>query len=274
MKNSRLLKRQEKILRILAETDSVSIRELAEKLGISGWTVRRDLEQMTQEALVRRQHGAVSLAGPLPLTTLESFEQRSRENLAAKQAIGLAAARLLKSNQHVALGAGTTTTQVARQLARLNSKPLHIMTNALNIAMELAPCSNLHVTCTGGDVRSDHFTLTGPVAERALRAHFYDVAVIGVSGVTVKEGLTVSGQLDAVALEIMIEQSRRLIVVADSSKIGQVHFVHLAPLSRVDVLVTEQSPLPSFCETLAQMPVELIIADSGFSQAAAQRQNS
>ena len=153
--------------------------------------------------------------------------------------------------------------QVAQALARLNNhKPLHIMTNALNIAMELAHRPSLHVTCTGGDVRSDHYTLTGPVAERALRAHFYDVAVIGVSGVTAKEGLTVNGQLDAVALEMMIEQSRRLVVVVDSSKIGQVHFVHLAPLSRVDVLVTEQAPLPSFCDALTQTHVELVVPDS------------
>ncbi len=260
MKNSRLLKRQEEILRILAGEEQVPVRTLAEALGVSGWTVRRDLEQMAREGTVRRQHGAVSLVVSPARPALDSFELRSRENLAAKQAVGLAAARLLKPNQHIALGAGTTTTHVARELARLDHKPLHIMTNALNIAMDLAHCPSLHVTCTGGDVRSDHFTLTGPVAERALRAHFYDVAVIGVSGLTVKEGLTVASQLDAVALEIMIEQSRRLMVVADSDKFGQVHFVHLAPLSRVDVLVTEQAPPPLFGEALAQEHIELVIA--------------
>lgn len=260
MKNSRLLKRQEKILQVLAEGEVVPVQALAEKLGVSGWTVRRDLEQMVQAGQVRRHHGAVMLAGKAPLPALDSFEQRSRENLAAKQTIGQAVARLLKANQHVALGAGTTTTHVARELARQNHKPLHIMTNALNIAIELAHCPSLHVTCTGGDVRSDHYTLTGPVAERALRAHFYDVAVIGVSGISAKEGLTVNGQLDAVALEIMLEQSRRLVVVADAGKFGQVHFVHLAPLGRVDVLVTDQSPAPSFCEALSQAHVELVIA--------------
>ena len=259
MKNSRLLKRQEEILRILAERDSVSVRMLAEALGVSGWTVRRDLDRMVAEGLVRRQHGTVSLAASHLFPGLDSFEQRSRDNLAAKQSIGQAVAQLLKPNQYVALGAGTTTTQVARELARLNDKSLHIMTNALNIAMELANCPNLQVTCTGGDVRSDHYTLTGPVAERALRSHFYDVAVIGVSGVTAKEGLTVSGQLDAVALEIMIEQSRRLIVVADSHKFGQVHFVHLGPLSRVDVLITEQMPFNDLSRVLVQAGVELVV---------------
>lgn len=91
--------------------------------------------------------------------------------------------------------------------------------------------------------------------------HYYDVAVIGVSGVTIKEGLTVNGQLDSIALQIMIEQSRRLIVVADSSKVGQVHFVHLAPLTEVNVIVMDRSAPPSFCKTVTQMGIELVLAD-------------
>ena len=258
---SRLLKRQEEILQILAKHDSISIRELAEILDVSGWTVRRDLGRMAQDGMVQRQHGFVSLAIPQPIAPFTTFEKRSRENSAAKQSIGRAAAQLLKSDQTIAIGAGTTTTQVARELALLNQKSLHIMTNALNIAMELAQCRHLKVTCTGGDVRSDHYTLSGPVAERALRAHFYDVAVIGVSGVTEKEGLTLNGQLDSIALQIMIEQSRRLIVVADSPKIGQVHFVHLAPLSNVDVMVIDRSVPPAFCKTLADLGVELVTSE-------------
>lgn len=253
------MKRQEKILQALNESDTLPVRTLAESLAVSGWTIRRDLARMEQEGLVRRQHGTVSLAA-LPIPPFETFETRSQEHLPAKQSIGQATARLLKPNQHIALGAGTTTTQVARELARLNQKQLHIMTNALNIALELAHSPHLSITCTGGDVRSEHYTLTGPVAERALRAHFYDVAVIGVSGITIKEGLTVNGQLDSIALQIMIEQSRQLIVVADSSKIGQVHFVHLADLDKLDMLVTDQSAPPSFSRSLTQMDIELVIA--------------
>lgn len=262
-KNSRLLRRQEEILRILGDGGSVPIGVLGEQLGISGWTVRRDLDRMAHDGLVHRRHGLVSLVMPRPVPLFEPFENRTRENLAAKQSIGRAAAQLLKSNQYVAIGAGTTTTQVARELACLNNqKPMHIMTNALNIAMELVQCPHLKVTCTGGDVRSDHYTLTGPVAERALRAHFYDVAVIGVSGVTLKEGLTVNSQLDSIALQIMIEQSRRLIVVTDSSKIGQLQFVHLAPLSKVDVMVLDRSAPAAFCKSLSQMGVEVVIGET------------
>ena len=260
-RNLRLLKRQEEILQTLNKSDSMPVRALAESLAVSGWTVRRDLVRMEREGLVRRQHGSVSLAAPPPIPPFETFETRSHEHLVAKQSIGQAAAQLLKPNQHIALGAGTTTTLVARELARLNQKQMHIMTNALNIALELAHSPNLNITCTGGDVRSEHYTLTGPVAERALRTHFYDVAVIGVSGITIKEGLTVNGQLDSIALQIMIEQSRRLIVVADSSKIGQVHFVHLAGLSKLDMMVTDRSAPPSFCRSMADKGIKLVIAD-------------
>lgn len=261
MSKARLLKRQEEIVQILTRHESVTIRTLAETLGVSGWTVRRDLNRLAKTGSIQRQHGSVSLAMGQPLPPFGSFEKRSGESLAAKQMIGRATAQLIKSNQYVAMGAGTTTTQVARELARRKDKQLHIVTNALNIAMELAQCPNFQVICTGGDVRRDHYTLTGPVTDRALRAHFYDVAVIGVSGITMAEGLTVNSQLDAIALEIMIEQSRQLIVVADASKVGQVQFVHLAPLNKVDILVMDRSISPSFRKKLTQKGIDLLIAN-------------
>ena len=262
MSNSRIIKRQEEILRILTEDGLVAVSSLAEQLGVSGWTLRRDLGRMAQEGVVKRQHGLVSLAEPQPIPPFDSFEQRSRENHVIKQRIGLAAAKLLKPNQYIVIGAGTTTTQVARELARLENKPMHVTTNALNIAMELALCPNLQVTSTGGDVRSDHYTLTGPVAERALRSHYYDVAVIGVSGLTVREGLTVNNQLDCISLQIMIEQSRQLIVVTDSSKIGQVNYVHLAPLDKIDVIVLDRSASTGFCQSLTELGIKIITVDS------------
>jgi DeoR/GlpR family transcriptional regulator of sugar metabolism len=85
--------------------------------------------------------------------------------------------------------------------------------------------------------------------------------VIGVSGITAKEGLTVNGQLDSIPLQIMIEQSRRLIVVADSSKLGQIHYVQIADLRDLDVLVMDRAASPSIRKELAHAGVELVIAD-------------
>jgi DeoR/GlpR family transcriptional regulator of sugar metabolism len=262
MTGSRQLVRQEAILRILMDGGEVTVGELAGKLQVSGWTIRRELNRLEELGLVQRHHGGASLvrsAESQALIDTGDFLQNAGLHLAAKQRIGQAAARLLRSSyQHMALGAGTTTTQVARCLK--DRQGLFIVTNALNIALDLAHHPGLQVICTGGTVHGDYYTLTGPVAERALKSHYFDVAVIGVSGITCDEGLTVSSQLNAVTLGIMIEHSRRLIVVADHSKIGRVCFAHLAPLAAVDILVTDKRPAQDFCARLERDGVDLIVA--------------
>jgi len=157
------------------------------------------------------------------------------------------------------LGGGTTTTQVACHLKL--RKHLRIMTNSLNIALELSQNPNIHVTCTGGNADGDFYSLTGSVAERALSAHYFDVAVIGVSGISLEAGLTVSSQANAAVLSIMIEHSRRCIVVADHSKFGQVCFAHLAPLHQISTLVTDIRPNPALYDELRSAQVNIIVAD-------------
>ena len=188
----------------------------------------------------------------------DNIQRQAQSNLAAKQQIGRAAAALLVTGQHVALSAGTTVTEVARGLRGRTG--LRVVTNALNIAYELGREPGIKVLCTGGEVDSDYATLTGPVAERTLRAHFFDIAVVGVSGVDANAGLTVNSPLNAVTLEQMISQSSRIIVVADQTKLGRVCFARLAPLDSVDVLVTEIAPAPALQTALNSANVEIVLA--------------
>jgi DeoR family transcriptional regulator, aga operon transcriptional repressor len=116
------------------------------------------------------------------------------------------------------------------------------------------------VTCTGGDVHGDYYTLTGPVAERALRSYFFDVAIIGVSGLTAREGLTVNSQLNAVTMDIMVRHATQVIVVADHSKLGRVSFAQLATLDAIDTLVTDAPPPDELAEQLAAAGVNVLIA--------------
>lgn len=116
------------------------------------------------------------------------------------------------------------------------------------------------VTCTGGDVHGDYYTLTGPVAERALRSYFFDVAVIGVSGLTAREGLTVNSQLNAVTMDIMVRHATQVIAVADRGKLGQVSFAQLATLDAIDMLVTDAVPPEELGEQLAAAGVTVLVA--------------
>lgn len=261
MKGSRSVDRQEKILQLLVAQKTLSINELAGVLEVSGWTVRRELNKMEDQRIVKRAHGTVTLIeapDSLSLLMESEIEQDVDPLHEAKQQIGETAVRLLRCQRHIALGAGSTTTQVAQALQSCSD--IKVMTNGLNIAMTLSRQPAIELICTGGSVHGSYYTLTGPEAERALRAHFFDVAVIGVSGIAAKEGLTVNSQLNAFTMRIMVEQSRKIMVVADHSKIGEVRFAQLAPLEVVDWLVTDVRPSPDFCAQLQLHGVELVVS--------------
>lgn len=260
MRNNRTRDRQENILRILSASETVSVQELAERLKVSGWTIRRDLDQLRERDLIKRRHDSAVINSELDYELLlpEDVQLEAHQNLAAKRRIGLKAAGLLQAGQNIVLSAGTTTTQCA--LALKERKALSVLTHALNIAMELSVEPGLKVSCTGGDADSHYFTLVGPVAERSLKAHFFEVAVIGVSEISRKAGLTVRRVLNAAAMEIRLNHSSKVIVLADSTRPGVVGFVHLAPLDKMDMLVTDVKPPKAFCEQLAQSGVKLVIA--------------
>ena len=260
MGNSQSLRRQERIVRFLASRDRVTVKELSEALGVSGWTVRRDLDELEGRQIVTRQYGGATLnlahgyegilAPPSPLAADVS-------QLSAKRRIGQAAAGMISPGQHVVIGAGTTTSQFAQCLR--GGTRVRVVTNGLNIALALASGGGFRVMCTGGDVDEDYMTLVGPVAERSLRGHFFDTAVIGVSGISARAGLTAASPLNAACLAVMIEHSARVIVVADQTKFGRVCFASLAPLDVIDTLVTDAEIPSPLAEALQDAGINVIV---------------
>lgn len=256
MKHTHVFQRREKILQILRQKQQVTVEHLAQQINVSGWTIRRDLAELEALGQIRRWYGGAELAiGPGQLPQLE-FNAQAQS--AAKAAIGKAAAQLIKSNQFVALAAGTTTTQVA--LALRGREGIAIMTNALNIAQELSREPGIRLTCAGGEVHGDYYTLTGPVTERALSTHYYDLAVVGVSGISIEQGFTVNSQANAVSIAIMLRHAARRIVVADHTKFGKVSYALLASLADVHMIVTDTLPSPAYQEGLRSAGTELIVA--------------
>jgi DeoR/GlpR family transcriptional regulator of sugar metabolism len=258
VKRVRSLSRQERIVQILLDEKTISVSQLAKQLHVSEWTVRRDLSELEEKQLVERSYGQAALVKSREYRSfLSPNDMDSSGRLSAKRLIGAVAAKLVQPGQHVAISAGTTTTEVALALKERTTS-CFVVTNALNIAKELSTCKDIRVTCTGGEVDGDYCTLNGPVAERILRAHYFDLAILGVSGITLQEGITVNSQLNAVALDIMFQHAKRIVVVADRTKFGEVRFAHLAPIDAVDIIVTDQAPHKAFCDYLSTVGVELI----------------
>jgi DeoR family transcriptional regulator, aga operon transcriptional repressor len=234
--------RTEEILKELLRTGEVSVAELVEQLNVSPATVRRALGSLERKGLLRRTHGGAVPLEPLlyePFRHLSSFQEQEKHRVLEKRQIGLAAADLVADGETIAIGAGTTTTQVARSIR--HRKGITIVTNAINIAMELSHRDDLKVMVTGGWVSGSWFALVGPGAIDSAGEMFVDKAFIGVDGVHAERGLTTNYPDQATIHRAMVKQARQTIVVADHTKLGVVGSALICPITDVHTLITDSA---------------------------------
>jgi DeoR family transcriptional regulator, aga operon transcriptional repressor len=221
------------ILEELSVVGSVGVTDLCERLRVSAATVRRDLERLEEQHLLTRTHGgavAQMVTYELPL------RYRSARRQEQKRRIGQEAAQRVRDGAVIGLTGGTTTTEVARAIAH---RPLTVVTNALNIASELAIRPNIKLVVTGGIARSETYELVGHIADRTLRDLHLDIVFVGADGITLATGLTTHHEVEAHTDRAVMDTAATVIVVADGSKLGRVAFVEIAPIAAVHELVTD-----------------------------------
>lgn len=248
--------RRQALQRRLSARGEVGFAEMAEEFGVSEMTIRRDLETLEAEGLARRVRGGaisvISSSYEPPLTV------RATTAPDAKAAIGAAAAGLVNDGDTVIVDVGTTTIELARALH--GRRGLTVVTASLPIAAELGADPDIRVVVTGGQVRPGELSLTGGMAEDAFTTMNCDLAFIGIAGICVRPGLTEYNPDDARVKRAAIGAARRSIVVADASKLGRVAFSTVAPLSAIDVLVTEAPAGHPALGEIAAAGVEIVEA--------------
>ncbi len=243
------------ILERLAQSGSVTVGPLAEALGVSSATIRRDLELLDSQRLMTRTHGGAVARGLLYELPLRYKAARHQEE---KLRIARAAAEHVPDGSAVGLTGGTTTTEVARAIA--DRPGLTIVTNALNIASELAIRPNLKLVIPGGVARSESYELVGPLAEASLQTLNLGVVFVGVDGIALAAGLTTHHDVEANTNRLLIDRAQRVVVVADSSKLERVTFARICGVDRVDVLITDDKAPAAVLEALEQAGVTTVIA--------------
>jgi DeoR/GlpR family transcriptional regulator of sugar metabolism len=239
-KSDNLIARHEYILQRLQETGSVAIDELCTTLGASIATIRRDLEDLENRSLLRRIRGGAVPIGPLfyePFRNDSSFQDKVSSFAEEKRRIALAAAKLVTTGQTIALTGGTTTTEVVRSLTMFSG--ISIITNTVNVAMELSNRKDIEVIVTGGHLRGSWFTLVGPLATAAAEMLFSDIMFIGVDGIDAKKGLTCTNASEAEVLRKLVHHAKMKVVVADNSKLGSISKYLLCPTKEIDKLITD-----------------------------------
>ncbi len=223
------------ILEELSSGGSVGVADLATRLGASEATIRRDLDLLQDQRLLSRTHGGAITQGVLYELPLRYKGARRQDE---KRRIAEAAAARVVDGTAVGLTGGTTCTEVARAL--VERQRLTVVTNALNIASEVAVRPNLKLVVTGGTARPESYELVGPLAEQALAGLHLDVVIIGVDGIDAAAGCTTHHEVEAHTDLALIERARHVIVVADSSKIGHIAIAQICPIDRVDELITDR----------------------------------
>jgi DeoR/GlpR family transcriptional regulator of sugar metabolism len=227
--------RQEIIVERLQENGTVAIDELCSLLSASLATIRRDLEYLEERSLLKRVRGGAVRIGPLfyePFLHDASFQDKVSSFADEKRRIARAAA-----GQTVALTGGTTTTEVVRSLKVLSG--ISIITNTVNVAMELSNRKDIEVIVTGGHLRGNWFTLVGPLANDACEKLFADIMFLGVDGIDAQHGLTSTNDAEAGVLRKLASHSKRRVAVADRSKLGTVSKFLLCPTADIHELITD-----------------------------------
>jgi DeoR family transcriptional regulator, aga operon transcriptional repressor len=240
-----------RILEHMAGNGAVSVAEIAADLSVSAATIRRDLRVLESHRLLARTHGGAVAQGvlyELPLRYKRARYQQEKVRIAHE------AASRVRSGMVVGLTGGTTTTEVARNIS---DRQLTVVTNALNIASELAIWPNLKLVVTGGVARSESYELVGPIAEQCLSGLNLDLVFIGVDGIDPEGGLTTHHEVEAHTNWSLVGRAGRVVVVADSSKIGRVAFARICDLSRVDDMITDSNSDPSVVARIAAAGVDV-----------------
>ncbi|MET9514987.1 DeoR/GlpR family DNA-binding transcription regulator [Streptomyces sp. NPDC002994] len=248
------------LLELLAAEGRLEVEEAASTLEVSAATIRRDLDELAeQQMLVRTRGGAIAhgVSYELPL------RYKSSRHASEKQRIAAAVAELVADGDVVGLNGGTTTTEVARALAlraggggggRRDSGAggaagagfaagpvLTVVTNALNIAGELAVRPQIKIVVTGGVARPQTYELVGPLTTGVLHEVVLDVVILGVDGVDPDLGIMAHQEDEASVSRLFAERAHRVIVVTDSSKMGKRAFARICGLDRIDVVVTDSA---------------------------------
>ncbi len=227
-----------------------SIAEIAEAVGASEPTVRRDLVLLEAEGQVLRTHGGARITEASGAEV--AFESREQINLPAKRAIGDAAYQLLRPETAVFLDAGTTVLQLARRL-RLNPLPLRVFTNCLPVAQVLMPVAEISVTLLGGMLRPQNASMVGMLAEEALDRLWFDQLFLGAGAIADDGNIYSADEQEARINARMLSRTDTPVVLADADKFGQRLTYRVAALTGTIHLVTEMRLAPAWAARLDKL---------------------
>jgi len=250
------VERHQVIINRVKEKGIVSVSDLSDLFQVSENTIRRDLQKLEKNEVIKRTHGGAILKRfnnlDIPFTTREDEYRKE------KQAIGYKASQIINSGDNIILDAGTTTAQIAKNIK--DKRDLTVITNAVNIALELSNCREIVTILTGGIIREITNCLVGFQAEEFLRKTYVDKTFLAAGGVSIEEGLTNPNPFEVGVKKAMIEAAKEVILVVAHNKFGNVALTPIAPIKAVHRIITDNGVSSKYLEIFQQKGIEVILA--------------
>lgn len=247
--------RHNSIKDLVVTTGFVNVQELAEKFGVTTETIRRDLEQLEREGLVRRVRGGAVSIQPVQVQNESAFTLRKESFAEEKQAIAELAAEMVYDGDTIIIAPGTTALEVAKKLK--GKKDVTVITNSLPVAIELADVEGITVFCLGGFVKSEDFSVSGNISIDNLNMFNASKLITGVGGLTIENGLTDYRMDESSLLISFFDKTDIAIGVADHTKIGRVARYNICPAKRLDYLITADTTPASEIQAFEEIGVKV-----------------
>jgi DeoR/GlpR family transcriptional regulator of sugar metabolism len=249
--------RQRQVLQYVRINGSGGVVQIADELGVSPSTVRRDLADLSGRGLLTRVHGGAAVTGD----QVEGHRAaRVAEHIEQKRRIGQAAAGLVVEGGTVLISGGTTTEMMLPFLGAVER--LIVLTNGLNVAAALAAHPTIEVVVLGGVLRKDEMSLLGPTAGEALKDFHVDTAFCGVFGIDAGAGVFGADINEVSTDRRLLASAQKLVVLADSSKFSTRGPVRLADVDQIDTLLTDDGAPPADVAAIRARGVKVIVCPS------------
>jgi DeoR family transcriptional regulator, fructose operon transcriptional repressor len=233
--------RELKIIKLMRSKKILQLSDLSAEIGASENTIRRDLQRLQGMGILRRTHGgAIFVEQNAEGHSADDMDWlvRQKQFPAEKDRIGKKAAELVHDGEAIILDAGTTTMQIARNLHERRN--VTVLTNAVNIGLELARSELLTVVLAGGILRDMSKSLVGPMTEDFLGQGIHvDIMFLSAGGVSVEAGVTNANTIEVPVKRAMIKAARQVVLVVTHDKIGKQSFTSIAPLDAISTIVTD-----------------------------------
>lgn len=252
------LERRNLILEKLQEEKKVVVSELSQLYNVSEETIRRDLDKLDKDGLATKSYGGAVINENTSIDM--PFNVRKKRNVSGKQKIAELIAGLIEDGDHIILDASTTAVFIAKAIK--NKEHLTIITNSIEIMIELSDVSEWNIISSGGSLKEGYLALVGPRAVEGLSAFNVEKAIMSCKGFDVEKGITDGNEQFSQAKQTMMKSAKKIILAVDSSKFDTVAFSKVCDVNQINIVVTEEKPNAKWLEVFDSLGIECLYPEN------------